>query len=140
MYGIKVLSAVLDRNLKHEQQSSARRKLRAERLSEKAIVISVRHGNNFSLDASGSDDDDLSDLDDATSPDEQIEPVVTQLFGLHHKLVNVSLRLSDIHLKNYWSSSAMQNLRTAAQRIADSLYLAQLIDHGEGADAHGWLS
>jgi hypothetical protein len=78
VYAIKVLSAILDPSLKHEQQSSARRQLRAERPSEKAVFISVRHGNNFSSDASGSDDDDHSDLDDATSPDEQIEPVVTQ--------------------------------------------------------------
>ena len=56
-------------------------------------------------------------------------PVVTQLFGMHHKLIDVSLRLAEIHLKNFFSSNSMQNLRTAAQNIAKSLHLTQLVDH-----------
>lgn len=141
VYGIKVLNTVLDRNLKHEKRATAKRKLRTKRSqSKKEVVNSVNPGESSASDASESGDEKSSDLDDASASDEQIDPVVTQLFGINHKLVNVSLRLSEFHLKNYWSSSAMQNLRTAAQRIADSLYLAQLIDHGLGADSQGWLS
>ena len=61
----------------------------------------------------------------------QIEPVVSQLFGLHYKFVNVSLRLAEIHLQNYYSSSAMQALRSSARAVADSVYLFQLLSSGK---------
>jgi len=67
----------------------------------------------------------------------RIEPIVTQLLGLNIKFVNVSLRLAEIHLRNYYSSSAMQTLRASARGIADSLYFAQLV---EGDSITDWLS
>ena len=120
--GIKILKVVLDEHLRRLESKGAGE-------SQKIVDSSVETCE------SESDDDD----DSVSISSEDIDPVVTQLFGLHHKLIDVSLRLAEIHLKNYYSSSAMQNLRSAAQQIAKSLYLTQLIDHGEGIDANGWL-
>jgi hypothetical protein len=53
-----------------------------------------------------------------------LSPVmVMQMFGMNHKLVNVSLRLAEHHLKNYYSSSAIQALRTSARRLAEAAEL-----------------
>lgn len=64
----------------------------------------------------------------------RIEPVVTQLFGMHHKFVNVSLRLAEIHLRNYYSSSAMQAVRASARTLAASLYLSLLLEEDDDDD------
>jgi tetratricopeptide (TPR) repeat protein len=117
VYGIKVLNAVLEQNLRSSSQQKR-----------------TEHPERGFSDASDSEEDD-----DSVPTDERLDPVVMQLFGMHLKLVNVSLRLAEIHLKNYWSSSAMQNLRTAAQRIADSFCFAQLVDHNQGTDTQKWL-
>jgi hypothetical protein len=138
MYGIKILGAVLDQNLKERRQLFSERDEYPKGDDEGYGVISVSPNDSSDSDASDSDDElEQSDLN--TAPGDQIDPVVTQLYGMHHKLVNVSLRLTEIHLKNYRSSSAMQTLRTAAHRIADSLFLAQLIDHQKDVDIAKWL-
>lgn len=49
--------------------------------------------------------------------------MVLQLYGMNFKLVNISLRLAEHHLGNYYSSSAMQALRTAAKRLNDAAKL-----------------
>jgi hypothetical protein len=52
-----------------------------------------------------------------------LSPGTVQMLGMNHKLVNVSLRLAEQHLKNYYSSSAMQALRTSARRSAEAAEL-----------------
>ena len=66
-----------------------------------------------------SEDSSSSDDDEDESKDEEIEALhvkaetlVTLLASLHHKIIDISLRLAEHHLRNYWSSSAMQALRT----------------------------
>ena len=95
-----------------------------------------------SIDGNSSDD---SDEDCENSPDSnndlEVIASATQLFGLHEKIINVSLRLAEIHLRNYYSSSAMQTLRTAARRIADSLVILSVlssVDNNKDRD-RDWL-
>ena len=51
--------------------------------------------------------------------------ITNQMYKLHQKLVQVTLRLAEHHLQNYWSSSAMQALRLSARKFADSVKLLE---------------
>ena len=53
----------------------------------------------------------------------EIEAISTQLYGLHHKLINVNLRLSDRHLQNYFASNLIQSLRTSARILSETIPL-----------------
>lgn len=53
--------------------------------------------------------------------------MVSQLFGLNFKVVNVTLRLAEHYLRQYSSSSAMQSLRHAARRMVDSISLLEYL-------------
>ena len=79
-------------------------------------------------------EDSSSDSDDETNSDEssqhvsyELQSISMQLFGLLHKSINVSLRLAEYHLQNYFSSSAMLELRFAARRISDGITLLRHI-------------
>jgi hypothetical protein len=61
--------------------------------------------------------------------------IVMQMLGLNYKLVNVSLRLAEHHLKNYYSSSAMQALRTSARRLVEAVRLLRFYMDGSGRTA-----
>ena len=55
----------------------------------------------------------------------EIEAVSAQLYGIHHKLINVCLKLADIHLQNYFSSNLLQSLRMAARMLRDATLLVE---------------
>jgi len=128
--GIKMLRPVLDQSTKKAKERSSRRQVEENKDSQ-VTVISIEN------DDYSSDSDDDEDEKKQLSEDEnmQISVVATQLFGLHHKLINVSLRLAEIRLRNYWSSSAMQALRTAARTLADAVHLVQLVANDDASDS-----
>jgi hypothetical protein len=72
-----------------------------------------------------------------SSPQPTVKPssaMVSQLFGLNYKAVNVTLRLAEHYLGQYSSSSAMQSLRHAARRMADTISLLEYL-----ASAQDWI-
>lgn len=113
--GIRILWASLERNVNARKKNPPHQKM-----SVSVKVVSVDPDD----DSSGEEENNCVCL----SVDlEVIDPIASQLFGLHGKLIDVLLRLAGIHLQNYYSSSAMQTLRSTSRRISDSLYLTNLI-------------
>lgn len=99
----------------------SRRRRRQHRVREDlpkglARVVSI-------TDDSSSSDEGEKETKDHESEALQVkaETLATRLIALHHKMIDISLRLSELHLNAYWSSSAMQALRTAARKMADAV-------------------
>ena len=63
--------------------------------------------------------------DSSSGTEEPPTAMAMQLFGLNYKVINILLRLAEHHLQNYYSSSAMQALRNAARRLANSVSLME---------------
>jgi len=59
-------------------------------------------------------------IDDSKNDNSSVDPIALQMFGLHHKLTNILLRLVERYFHSYWSSSAMQTLRTTGRTISDA--------------------
>ncbi|KAL3787104.1 hypothetical protein ACHAWO_013288 [Cyclotella atomus] len=57
-----------------------------------------------------------------------LEAISLQIYGMHHKLINVCLRLADNHLQSYFSSNLVQSLRTAARMLSDASFLLRPLD------------
>ena len=116
--GIKTLSNLYERDIEEQR----RQKENKERREEEALKRSRRRQRSErrvdpNIDEEKIDDEKLPLLSPA---------MVLQLFGMNFKLVNISLRLAEHHLGNYYSSSAMQALRAAARRLNDA---ARLLDY-----------
>ena len=131
--GIKQLWPILQQNLN-------RQKTRKERRKHKKRTSSST--NNIKVTTETEETSSDSEMEEKVGGlVGENEAVATQLYGMHQKLVNLYLRLGEIHLKNYFSSSAMQCLRSAARRLADSFVLISETLHPMRGDqrAHAWL-
>lgn len=134
--GIKVLWPVLESKLNLSLGAKKNKRKDTEERLLKLIGEPTGSESDESSNDEGTDERRRSESKVAST--EQIVPIATQLVGLHRKLIDVSLRLVEIHLKNYYSSSAMQSLRIAARRIADSFYLSNLCNENFQHNANDW--
>eukprot|EP00977_Amphora_coffeiformis_P019178 scaffold6986_cov190-Amphora_coffeaeformis.AAC.6 len=130
--GIKRLWPVLQKNLDRQKSHKDGRKQK-RKSSNKSIKVTTE------TEETSSSESEAEEKNDGSSNEN--EAVATQLYGMHQKLVNLYLRLGEIHLKNYFSSSAMQCLRSAGRRLADSLYLVDETMRVDRTDkrSHAWL-
>lgn len=113
--GIKTLSTLYERDIEERRRQKENRKLREEaafKRSRRRQRSDRRVDPNIHEEKT--DDERLPRLSPA---------MILQLFGMNYKLVNISLRLAEHHLGNYYSSSAMQALRAAARRLNDAVRL-----------------
>ena len=116
--GIKTLSTLFERDLEERRLHRATTKLEEEVASKR----SRRRQRTRVQETSSKRSNDQEEKDDKRIP--SLSPaMVIQLFGMNYKLVNISLRLAEHHLGNYFSSSEMQALRTAARRLNDAAHL-----------------
>lgn len=115
--GIRVMWVLLNRT--EEQEKETREKLADSPRRRQVVHV---HSED-----SSSDDDDSNSDESSQHVSYGLQSISMQLFGLLHKSINVSLRLAEYHLQNYFSSSAMRELRSAARRISDGTTLLRHI-------------
>ncbi len=115
--GIRVMWVLLNRT--EEQEKETREKLADSPRRRQVVHV---HSED-----SSSDDDDSNSDESSQHVSYGLQSISMQLFGLLHKSINVSLRLAEYHLQNYFSSSAMRELRSAARRISDGITLLRHI-------------
>lgn len=133
--GIRVLQPSLDRC--QSRMKRTRKKQSSQPSPSRVVVKSV----SVDGDDSGDDSSDESTGSvDIASVQMEASAVASQLFSLHHKLVTVSLRLAEVYMGNYGSSSTMQSLRSAAQKASRSFHLAQLASYDSSRRTEKWLS
>ena len=130
--GIKKIRPVLDRKRRAEKDRLAStRSRRKEKMSSSPKRSKGRIQSWYSSSSNSSSSSETDDEDESaplpSSP--EIEALSIQLYGLLHKKVNVSLRLAEHHLRDYRSSSAMQELRAAARNISDIVALLRPLGH-----------
>jgi hypothetical protein len=136
LHGMRTLTAALQKDVRspvdrtsnsaspHDQEEAegSTRKSHGRRRQRPGQPSSADHGSKGSS--------------EEKEPERYASPaMIMQLMGMNYKLVNVSLRLAEHHLKNYYSSSAMQSLRTAARRLAETGHLLDFYRVETGSDS-----
>jgi len=103
-----------------------RKQRKSNLLDDSGKAVSV------SSDSSSSDEED----DDHTGVDPteiealrvQAETIAMRLFSLYGTSIDIQMVLATHHLNAYWSSSAMQALRTAARTMAEAARVCQQLE------------
>ena len=110
-------------SISSSMQKTSRRRRRSQQLQTKDSSSGINRVESISEDSSSSGDDDDAETKDEENESLQVkaETLASLLTSLHHKIIDISLRLAELHLKDYWSSSAMQALRAAARKLADAV-------------------
>lgn len=122
--GVRVMWELLNRTEEREKETKEK------------LANSPRRRQVVRVHSEESSSDDDSNSDESKHVSYELQSISMQLFGLLHKSINVSLRLAEYHLQNYFSSSAMRELRSAARRISDGI---TLLRHMGGDDDIGHL-
>ena len=119
--GIKSLSPLLHRDLEERRLHREKRKEREASLMKTRRRQRPRDQRTIHVEG-GSNLQEKEEEEDSQLP--RLSPaMMMQLFGMNYKLVNIFLRLTEHHMENYYSSSAMQALRSAARRLVDAVNL-----------------
>eukprot|EP00536_Pseudo-nitzschia_multiseries_P014160 jgi/Psemu1/213875/e_gw1.663.17.1 len=126
--GINTLSSLFEKDL--EKRSAYRE---SERKKQEAAWKRSRRRQRRQQTTANMQQRNAEETEDAQSIPSVSPAMVLQLFGMNFKLVNISLRLAEHHLANYYSSSAMQALRTAARAITSFQYTMTTSDPSEPA-------
>jgi hypothetical protein len=127
--GIKTLSTLFERNIEERRLYQETQKLEEEAAWKRSRRRPRKQRGSVENEAGSakiSSKDRQEEKDDDGRIPKLSPAMILQLFGMNFKLVNISLRLAEHHLGNYYSSSAMQALRTAARRLNDA---ARLLDY-----------
>jgi hypothetical protein len=131
--GVKTLWPLVERAKKKSEEAKLRKQNKRRMNSSKKVKVSDES-------SSSSSEEDATAEEEEETPSLELQSLSLQLFSLHHKLINVSLRLAEHHLSIYWSSSAMQALRTAARTITDAIELLRLCERSPNDEQHLQLS
>jgi len=123
--GIKTLSSLVEKDIE-ERRIDREAKILVEKAASKRSRRRQRAQKLTHEESKDSKSKGQEEKDDHGRIPRLSPGIVLQLFEMNFKLVNISLRLAEHHLGNYYSSSAMQALRTAARHLNDAV---NLLDH-----------
>ena len=110
-------------------RNERRRRLSTTRYSslgtseQRPVTVVSTHQDSSSSEEDEDDDDFAFSESLKRSVQLKSEAIATQLYSMHDTHINVSLRLAEGYLNNYFSSSLMNALRATARRMADTTCL-----------------
>ena len=127
-------------SISSSMRKTSRRRRRNQQLQTKDSSSGINRVESISEDSSSSDDDDAESNDEENEAIQvKAETLASLLTSLHHKIIDISLRLAELYLKDYWSSSAMQALRTAARKLADAVRICLVFPKTRQTRVLSWM-